>query len=50
MLATKRVAMEDLAIVSDAPKLHAAYEEMKQAQEAVDALYARWSELERKMS
>ena len=49
-LATKRVAMEDPAIVSDAPKLHAAYEEMKQAQGAVDALYARWSELERKMS
>ncbi len=49
-LATKRVAMEDPAIVSDAPKLHAAYEAMKQAQEAVDALYARWSELEKKMS
>jgi ATP-binding cassette subfamily F protein uup len=50
ILATKRVAMEDPAIVSDAPKLHAAYQEMKQAQEAVDRLYARWSELEKKLS
>ncbi len=49
-LATKRVAMDDPAIMSDAPKLHAAYEEMKKAQDAVDALYERWSELEKKMS
>jgi ABC transport system ATP-binding/permease protein len=48
VLAAKRAALEDPAIVSDAPKLHAAYEEMQAAQAAVDTLYGRWAELEKK--
>jgi hypothetical protein len=34
--------------VSDAPKLHTAYEEMQAAQTAVDTLYKRWAEFEKK--
>ena len=48
LLTAKRAALEDPAIVSDAPKLHTAYEEMQSAQAAVDALYKRWAELEKK--
>ncbi len=48
ILAAKKAALEDPAIVTDAPKLHAAYEEMQAAQAAVDHLYERWSELEKK--
>jgi ABC transport system ATP-binding/permease protein len=48
IVAAKRAALEDPAIVSDAPRLHKAYEEMQAAQAAVDSLYARWSELEKK--
>jgi len=48
VLAAKKAALEDPAIVTDAPKLHTAYEEMQAAQAAVDTLYERWSELEKK--
>ena len=44
----KRSQMEDPAIASDATKLLAANAEMEAAQEALDALYARWAELEKK--
>ena len=48
VLAAKRAVVEDPAIASDAPKLHTAYEEMQKAQAAVDSLYAKWAELEKK--
>jgi ATP-binding cassette subfamily F protein uup len=43
-------AYEDPAIVSDADRLIAAQAELHRAQELVDQLYARWEELETKMS
>ncbi len=48
-LQTKREALEDPAIVIDAPKLLQAHAEMDAAQEVVDTLYARWAELEGKL-
>jgi ABC transport system ATP-binding/permease protein len=48
LLQTKRVQLEDPQIVSDGPRLVAAHAEMEEAQEKVDALYARWAELEKK--
>jgi ATP-binding cassette subfamily F protein uup len=48
ILAAKKAALEDPGIMTDAPKLHAAYEEMQTAQAAVEKLYERWSELEKK--
>jgi ABC transport system ATP-binding/permease protein len=48
VLQAKREMLEDRAIVSDGPRLMAAQEEMEQAQEKVDELYARWAELEKK--
>jgi ABC transport system ATP-binding/permease protein len=47
-LLTKRAALEDPEISSDAPRLHTAYVEMESAQKAVDELYARWAELSQK--
>jgi ATP-binding cassette subfamily F protein uup len=47
-LRLKRAALDDPAIVSDAPRLMAAGAEVEEAQKAVDALYARWAELEEK--
>jgi ATP-binding cassette subfamily F protein uup len=49
VLQAKREALEDPAIVSDAPKLLRAHAELDAAQEAVDGLYARWAELEGKL-
>jgi ATP-binding cassette subfamily F protein uup len=48
LLQAKRVQLEDPQIVSDGPRLVAAHAEMEEAQEKVDALYARWAELEKK--
>ncbi len=48
-LISKRAALEDPEISSDAPRLHTAYVEMESAQRAVDELYARWAELSQKM-
>jgi len=48
-LQAKREALEDPAIVSDAPKLLQAHAELDAAQETVDGLYARWAELEGKL-
>ena len=45
-----RTAMEDPTVTSDAARLHAAYEALQKAQEAVDELYARWAELESKQN
>jgi ATP-binding cassette subfamily F protein uup len=47
VLAARRAALEDPAISSDAPRLQTAYAEMESAQSVVDALYTRWSELEK---
>jgi ATP-binding cassette subfamily F protein uup len=50
VLQAKRVQLEDPAIASDGPSLLAAHAEMEEAQNNVDELYARWSELEKKKS
>jgi ATP-binding cassette subfamily F protein uup len=44
-LETKRAALEDPDIASDAGRLHTAYSQMEGAQKIVDELYARWAEL-----
>jgi ABC transport system ATP-binding/permease protein len=48
VLQSKRLQLEDPAIASDGPRLLAANAELEAAQDIVDALYARWSELEKK--
>ncbi len=47
-LQSRRAEMENPAIASDGPKLIAAHAELEAAQENLDALYARWVELEEK--
>ena len=47
-LHAKRSALEDPAITSDVQRLRSICNEMEQAQKAVDSLYARWAELEKK--
>jgi ATP-binding cassette subfamily F protein uup len=47
-LQTRRAEMENPAIVSDGPKLLAAHAELEAVQKNLDALYARWAELEEK--
>ena len=48
LLQTKRSQLEDPAIASDGPRLLTAHAEMEAAQKDLDALYARWAELEQK--
>ena len=48
VLQAKRAQLEDPAIASDGPRLLSVHAEMETAQKAVDELYARWSELEKK--
>ncbi|MGB8591022.1 MAG: ABC-F family ATP-binding cassette domain-containing protein [Candidatus Acidiferrales bacterium] len=48
-LQTKHDALLDPAIMSDAPRLHAASLELDAAQKTIDDLYARWVELEQKL-
>jgi ATP-binding cassette subfamily F protein uup len=45
---TKRAQLEEPAIASDSPRLVTAHREMEEAAQKVDALYARWAELEEK--
>jgi len=45
LLSRAHVVLEDPAVSTDAVRLQAALAEQEKAQEAVDALYARWSEL-----
>ncbi len=45
-----RAELEDPAIMTDAAKLQVTCEKMEDAQHRVDALYARWAELEKKQS
>ena len=48
ILQERREQLDDPSIASDGPRLLAAHAEMEAAQEVVDQLYARWSELEKK--
>jgi ATP-binding cassette subfamily F protein uup len=47
-LEARRAALEDPAVTGDPTSLKAACIEMDQAQNALDRLYARWAELEKK--
>jgi ATP-binding cassette subfamily F protein uup len=49
-LEKKLAALHDPEVSSDAAKLHAASVELEQAQKAVENFYARWAELEAKIS
>jgi ATP-binding cassette subfamily F protein uup len=49
LLAARLAALHDPAIASDPTRLHAASVELESAQKSVDALYARWAELEAKL-
>lgn len=49
-LQAARAQLEDPAIASDGPRLLIAHSEMEAAQQKVDALYARWAELENKLN
>ncbi len=48
-LEARKAAMHSPEIVTDARRLHEAYEALQAAQQAVDDLYARWGELEMKL-
>jgi len=48
LLESKRAQLEDPAIASDGPCLLALHAEVEAAQKDLDALYARWAELEAK--
>ena len=50
VLEQKRAALQDPAIARDGRLLEQAYAELEAAQDALDALYARWAELEQKMA
>ncbi|MBL8173941.1 MAG: ABC-F family ATP-binding cassette domain-containing protein [Bryobacterales bacterium] len=45
-----RAKLQDSAVVTDGRALQDAYQALQTAQDAVDALYHRWSELEQKLS
>jgi ATP-binding cassette subfamily F protein uup len=47
-LKSRRAALEDPAIASDAPRLQAAMTAAEEAERALDQLYSRWAELEEK--
>ena len=44
----KRTELEDPANATDAPRLVSAQAALEAAQQALDVLYARWAELEKK--
>ena len=48
-LAEWRLTLEDLEVLRDAKRLQESYREMQSAQSELDALYARWVELEEKI-
>ena len=48
LVQAKRAELEDPANAMDAPRLVSAQAALDEAQEALDALYARWAELEKK--
>jgi ATP-binding cassette subfamily F protein uup len=43
-----RAEMHSPEVVSDAPRLHLCYQNLQSAEARVQALYARWAELESK--
>jgi ATP-binding cassette subfamily F protein uup len=47
--ASKQALMHDASVTSDPARLRTAVEEMESAQAEVEALYARWAELESKL-
>ncbi len=49
VLEQKRAALKDPSLTRDGRLLEQAYREVEEAQAAVDAIYARWAELEQKM-
>ncbi len=49
-LHTKRAALEDPAVTGDRIRLQNACTQLDEAQKSVDALYARWAELEQKQA
>lgn len=49
-LESKRAALQDPDVVRDGRLLEENYQALQQAQQAVDALYARWAELEAKIT
>jgi ATP-binding cassette subfamily F protein uup len=49
-LQAKRAALEDPAVTSDRISLQKACTQLDEAQKSVDALYARWAELEQKQT
>jgi len=50
VLEQKRVALKDPSLARDGRLIEQAYREVEEAQAAVDAVYARWAELEQKMA
>jgi ATP-binding cassette subfamily F protein uup len=50
LLHVKRAALEDSTVTSDRMNLQNACTELDEAQKSVDALYARWAELEQKQT
>jgi ABC transport system ATP-binding/permease protein len=48
-LEARRAALQDPAVIGDGRNLEIPFQEMEQAQKAVDDLYARWAELEAKI-
>ncbi len=50
VLQQKKLALEDPAVSTDAVRLQETLAQMESAQQAVDALYARWAELEAKQA
>ena len=49
-LQTKHDSMLDPVVMSDSARLHALSLELEAAQEAIDELYTRWGELEKKQA
>jgi ATP-binding cassette subfamily F protein uup len=49
VLEQKRAALKDPSLARDGRLIEQAYREVEEAQAAVDAIYARWAELEQKM-
>ena len=49
VLEQKRAALKDPAIARDGRLIEQAYREVEEAQATVDAIYARWAQLEQKM-
>jgi len=50
LVQAKRAELEDPVNAMDAPRLVSAQAALDAAQQALDALYARWAELEKKSS